>query len=163
MHTACCSGRVSCNTRPLPRKHVCVCVDVAIKVWHFVNLNANTNAQNGSEPILDVLHWHNVKCWRKRKYQVWTDLEITFWLQVRGPSRSRLASSHRPGTEFCAENDCAPCRAATRSAGGTLSACRGRCCRTSYIRSTYHRSLLVRYYLSLLTLGKILPIIAHSG
>ena len=31
------------------------------KVKHCVNGNVNTNAQNGSEPIIDVLHVHNVK------------------------------------------------------------------------------------------------------
>ena len=35
---------------------VCVCVNITVKVYHCVNGNANTNAQNGSEPILDILH-----------------------------------------------------------------------------------------------------------
>ena len=45
------------------------------KFKHCINGNVNTNTQNGSEPILDVLHWRNVKRWRKRKRQVWTDLK----------------------------------------------------------------------------------------
>ena len=53
---------------------VCVCVNVTVKVEHCNNGNTKTNTRNGSEPILDILHWHNVERWHKRKSkrQVWT-------------------------------------------------------------------------------------------
>ena len=65
---------------------VCFCVNVTIKVLHYINGNANTNAEIGSEPILCV----NVNFYGDVDANVNADVKCEQTLNVSSENYSRV-------------------------------------------------------------------------